>query len=69
MRVYADELGVPYLDHHVPWLAAENGTLLPESETESVLSALHDLYEAGLGAGKKGVDIPLTDVVDTESPA
>jgi monoamine oxidase len=69
MRAYADELGVPYLDHHVPWRAAENGRILPESESESLLSILHGLYEAGLGAGNAGIDVPLSDVVDTGSPA
>lgn len=69
MRAFADALGVSYLDHHVPWRAAADGRLLPESETELQLSALHDLYEAGLGAGTDGIDVPLSDVVDTGSPA
>lgn len=69
MRQFADELGVAYLDRHVPWRAAENGRLLPDSETESLISELHGLYEVGLGAGADGIDVPLADVVDTNSPA
>jgi monoamine oxidase len=69
MRRYADELGVAYLDHAVPWKVAENGKVLPESETDDLFTALHSLYEAGLGAGNDGLDVPLSDVVDTGSPA
>ena len=69
MRKYADELGVAYLDHAVPWKVAENGKVLPEAEKDGLFTALHSLYEAGLGAGNDGMDVPLSDVVDTESPA
>jgi monoamine oxidase len=69
MRQFADELGVPYLDHAVPWLVAENGSVPPESETDALIQDLHKLYEVGLGAGHEGRDVPLSDVVDTSSPA
>ena len=69
MRQLADELGVAYLDHAVPWKVAERGMVLPESETDDLFTALHGLYEAGLGAGSEGQDVPLSDVVDTNSPA
>jgi monoamine oxidase len=69
MRQYADELGVAYLDQAVPWNVAENGKILAESETDSLYAALHGLYEDGLGAGNEGQDVPLSDVVDTASPA
>jgi monoamine oxidase len=69
MRQFADDLGVAYLDHHVPWRAAENGVLLDEQETDGLVTALHGLYEVGLGAGNDGIDVPLVDVIDTSSPA
>lgn len=69
MREFADELGVAYLDHGVPWKVAQDGTVLPESETDELFTALHGLYEAGLGAGHAGRDVALSDVVDTGSPA
>ena len=69
MRQYADELGVSYVDHPVPWWVAENGELSEEFETDSLMTSLHGLYEVGLGAGKDGIDVPLTDVVDTADAA
>jgi monoamine oxidase len=69
MRQYADELGVSYLDHHVPWRFAENGTVLHENETDALFESLHKLYEAALGAGNEGIDVPLSDVVDTSDVA
>jgi monoamine oxidase len=69
MRQYADELGVSYLDHHVPWRFAENGTVLYENETDALFESLHKLYEAALGAGNEGIDVPLSDVVDTSDVA
>jgi monoamine oxidase len=69
MRQYADELGVSYLDHHVPWRFAENGTVLQENETDALFESLHKLYEAALGAGNEGIDVPLSDVVDTSDVA
>lgn len=69
MRQYADELGVTYLDRHVPWRVAERGTVLPESESDSLMQELLALYEVALGTGLQGTDVPLSDVVDTSSPA
>jgi monoamine oxidase len=69
MRQYADELGVSYLDHHVPWRFAENGTVLQENETDALFESLHKLYEAALGAGNEGIDVPLSNVVDTSDVA
>ena len=69
MRQYADELGVAYLDRAVPWRVAEQGKVLSESATDSVMLELHRLYEVGLGAGNDGIDVALSDVVDTSSPA
>jgi monoamine oxidase len=69
MRQYADELGVSYLDHHVPWRFAENGTVLHENETDALFESLHKLYEAALGAGNEGIDFPLSNVVDTSDVA
>ncbi len=43
MRAFADELGVSYLDRRVPWRVAEQGTLLPESESDALLQELHRL--------------------------
>ena len=62
MRQFADDLGVAYLDHHVPWRVAENGKMLAESETSEITSALHRLYEVGLGAGNDGINVPLSVV-------
>jgi monoamine oxidase len=69
MRAFADELGVSYLDRRVPWRVAERGTILPESASDALMEELHRLYDAGLGAGNDGIDVPLSDVVDTSSPA
>lgn len=69
MRQYADDLGIAYLDHHVPGRLAENGKILEEHETDEIMKALHTLYEVGLGAGNDGIDVPLSDVVDTSSIA
>jgi monoamine oxidase len=69
MRQYADELGMSYLDHHVPWRFAENGTVLQENETDALFESLHKLYESALGAGNEGIDVPLSDVVDTSDVA
>jgi len=69
MRRYADELGVSYVDHPVPWWVAENGQLSEEFETDALMTSLHRLYEVGLGAGKDGIDVPLSDVVDTSDAA
>lgn len=69
MRAFADQLGLAYLDRAVPWKVAENGTVLSESESDDLFTALLVLYETGLQAGHDGLDLPLSDVVDTESPA
>jgi monoamine oxidase len=69
MRQFADELGVAYLDHPVPWRLAENGKLLEEQETDALFVSLHALYDAALGAGKSGIDVALTDVIDTNDVA
>jgi monoamine oxidase len=69
MRQHADELGVAYLDRNVPWQAIERGRVLPEDETATLDAALHRLYESAFSAGRDGLDVPLTDVVDTASPA
>ena len=58
-----------YLDRRVPWRVAERGTILPESDSDALMEELHRLYDAGLGAGNDGIDVPLSDVVDTSSPA
>lgn len=69
MREFADELGVSYLDHPVPWRVVENGVVVPESETDALMQKLNRLYEMGLGAGNEGIDVPMSDVVDTSSSA
>lgn len=69
MRQFADDLGIAYIDHSVPWRVAENGTLLAEEATGEIITALHQLYEVGLGAGNDGIDVPLSDVVDSASIA
>ncbi len=69
MRQYADELGVDYLDHAVPWKVAQHGTVLNESKSDELFTELVRLYEVGLGAGAAGQDVALSDVVDTGSPA
>jgi len=69
MRQYADELGVDYLSHAVPWKVAQHGTVLNESKSDELFTELVRLYEVGLGAGAAGQDVALSDVVDTGSPA
>ncbi len=69
MRQYADELGIAYLDHHVPSRLAGNGVLLPESEADALKQELQQLYARALGTGNEGIDVPLSDVIDTSSPA
>lgn len=69
MRQFADDLGIAYIDHSVPWRVAENGTLLAEEATGEIITALHQLYEVGLGAGNDGIDVPLSDVVDSANIA
>jgi monoamine oxidase len=69
MRQYADELGISYLDRHVPWRFAENGTVLEERETDTLFESLHKLFQVALGAGNDGIDVPLSDVVDTADDA
>ncbi len=69
MREYADELGIAYLDHHLTRRVAEKGVLLPESDSDALIQELHKLYESVIVAGNDGIDVPLTDVVDTSSPA
>src|SRR3954454_14962769 len=68
MRQHADDLDVSYIDHHVPWKVAENGSL-EETDASALMSELHGLYQVGLSAGQEGIDVPLADVVDTGSPA
>ncbi|MCO5220308.1 MAG: FAD-dependent oxidoreductase [Thermomicrobiales bacterium] len=70
MRQYADELGIAYLDRHVPWKAAEaGGRLFSESERDALMVEFDALYRAGMSAGERGIDVPLSDVVDASSPA
>lgn len=69
MRKYADELGIAYLDLHVPSRLADNGRLLPETESETLMQELQRLYDRALGTGNDGIDVALSDVVDTASPA
>lgn len=69
MRQYADELGVAYLARNVPWRAVESGKVLAEEANRALEQDLHALYESVMAAGHASRDVPLTDVVDTNSPA
>lgn len=69
MRQYADELGIPYLDHGVPWLIATRGSLQVLSDSEYIVQELYKLHDASLAPGKAGIDVPMSDVVDASNPA
>lgn len=69
MRRYADELGVAYLSRDVPLQFAEHGRLLGEVEGKVMEGMLHRLFETALSAGAQGQDVPVSDVVDSGSPA
>lgn len=64
----ADELGFEYRTTPAPWYAWLNARLTTEDQEQEVDAYIDATLAAAMRCGEEGIDVPIADLVDRDSP-